>query len=62
MMKTSRRAFFAGMAAGTLPLFNIGCAAFGQRRKVQLAAGAKTDSDAANAHFGLKYRKGWETA
>jgi hypothetical protein len=24
--------------------------------------GAKTDSDAANAHFGMKYRQGWETA
>ena len=24
--------------------------------------GAKTDSDAANARFGMKYRKGWETA
>jgi hypothetical protein len=24
--------------------------------------GAKTDSAAANARFGMKYRKGWETA
>ena len=41
MMNTSRRTFLTGMAAGTLPLFNIGYAAFGQGRKAQLAAGAK---------------------
>lgn len=40
-MNTSRRTFIAGMAAGAMPLFNIGCAAFGQGRKAQLAAGAK---------------------
>ena len=40
-MTTSRRTFLAGMAAGTLPLFNIGCASFGQSRRAQLAAGAK---------------------
>ena len=40
-MNTSRRTFIAGMAAGTLPLFNIGYAAFGQGRRAQLAAGAK---------------------
>ena len=33
MMNTSRRTFLTGMAAGTLPLFNVGYAAFGQGRK-----------------------------
>ena len=41
MMNTSRRTFLTGMAAGTLSLFNVGYAAFGQGRKAQLAAGAK---------------------
>jgi hypothetical protein len=40
MMNTSRRTFLTGMAAGTLPLFNVGYAAFGQGRKAQLATGA----------------------
>ena len=41
MMCTSRRTFLAGMAAGALPLFNIGCAGFGQGRARQIANGAK---------------------
>ncbi|MBQ6338612.1 MAG: Gfo/Idh/MocA family oxidoreductase [Kiritimatiellae bacterium] len=41
-MITSRRTFLAGAAAvGALPLFNIGCAGFGQGRRAQLAQGAK---------------------
>ena len=41
-MKVSRRTFLAGAAvSGALPIFNIGCASFGQSRRAQLAAGAK---------------------
>ncbi len=41
-MKLNRRTFINGMAAGgALSLFNIGCVAFGQGRKAQLASGAK---------------------
>lgn len=41
-MKTTRRTTFKGLlAAGALPLFNIGCAAFGQSRARQIAKGAK---------------------
>ena len=44
-MNTSRRTFLAGAAAvGALPLFNIGCAAFGQERRAQLVGGAKVDA------------------
>ena len=51
MVNTTRRtAFKELLAAGTLPLFNIGCAGFG---------GEKTDSAVANAHAGHGYRKGW---
>ena len=33
-MKVNRRNFFKGLAAaGTLPLFNIGCAGFGEGRR-----------------------------
>ena len=42
MVKSSRRSFLAGAAAsGALPLFNIGCAGFGQSRARQIAQGAK---------------------
>ena len=42
-MKTSRKNFLAALAAsGALPLFNIGCAGFGESRSRQLAKGAKT--------------------
>ena len=42
MMFVNRRNFLAGMAAaGTLPLFNIGCAGFGQGRARQIANGSK---------------------
>ena len=41
-MAISRRGFFGGAAvAASLPLFNIGCAGFGQGRKAQLRKGAK---------------------
>ena len=41
-MNTTRRSVFKGMvAAGALPLFNIGCAGFGRSRCVQIANGAK---------------------
>ena len=41
-MKTTRRTFVKGLlAAGALPLFNIGCAGFGQGRARQIANGAK---------------------
>lgn len=42
MKYVSRRSFLAGAAAsGALPLFNIGCAGFGQGRARQIAQGAK---------------------
>ena len=41
-MKTNRRTIVKGlMAAGALPLFNIGCAHFGESRARQIAKGAK---------------------
>ena len=41
-MNTSRRTLVKGMlAAGALPMFNIGCAGFGQGRARQIAKGAK---------------------
>ena len=41
-MSISRRNFFAGMAvAGSLPVFNIGCAGFGLSRARQIERGAK---------------------
>ena len=41
-MRTTRRNMCRGMlAAGALPLFNIGCAGFGAGRRAQLAKGAK---------------------
>ena len=41
-MSTTRRSFISGIgAAGALPLFNIGCAGFGESRRAQLAKGAK---------------------
>ena len=41
-MKVNRRTIVKGlMAAGTLPLFNIGCAHFGESRARQIAKGAK---------------------
>ena len=42
MKYVSRRSFLAGAAAiGALPLFNIGCAGFGQGRARRIAQGAK---------------------
>lgn len=42
MKYVSRRSFMAGTAAsGALPLFNIGCAGFGQGRARRIAQGAK---------------------
>ena len=41
-MMTSRRSFLAGIgAASAFPMFNIGCAGFGQGRARQIAKGAK---------------------
>ncbi len=41
-MNATRRSVFKGLvAAGALPLFNIGCAGFGRSRCVQIANGAK---------------------
>ena len=41
-MNTTRRTIFKGLlAAGALPLFNIGCAGFGLSRARQIARGAK---------------------
>ena len=41
-MNTTRRTLVKGMlAAGALPMFNIGCAGFGQGRARQIAKGAK---------------------
>ena len=41
-MNINRREFLKTSAAiGTLPLFNIGCAGFGESRRAQLAKGAK---------------------
>ena len=39
---TRRAAFKSLVAAGTLPLFNVGCAGFGESRARKLAKGAKT--------------------
>ena len=42
MRFSTRRSFLAGVGAvGTLPLFNIGCAHFGESRARQIAKGAK---------------------
>ena len=41
-------------AAGTLPLFNVGCAGFGRCRKAQLADGAKTIRYEENAEENTK--------
>ena len=41
-MTVKRRTIVKGLlAAGTLPLFNVGCAGFGQERAQQIAKGAK---------------------
>ena len=55
-MDTTRRSVFKGMiAAGTLPIFNIGCAGFGLSRARQIANGAKIRI--ANAHRNAAYKE-----
>ena len=50
-MDTSRRTIVKGLlAAGALPLFNIGCAGFGAGRARQIAKGAKVRIAIANKY------------
>ena len=68
-MNVNRRTIVKGlMAAGTLPLFNIGCAHFGESRARQIAKGATrqwngshvTNDPAADKWVTKSYRQGWD--